>query len=255
MRDKGGQRTKAIILAAGRSTRLRPLTEDVPKCLLCLNDETILDYQMRRLAKLGIKCALIVAGYKRGLIQKHIKESDYNLPVTIVDNKLFYETDNAYSLSLAFEHVDPAVDAVLVLDGDILFEFELLRRLVQSPHDNACIVENGTKIEPEDCKIVVKNGSVASIGKSVPGNAVYTSMIKMSNELLTEFKQALKEPRAKLEWYSEPLNRLLLKFPSAVHVLYTNGMLRCEIDTYDDLIQARLVRQRITQLEHGTHEI
>ena len=185
MRDKGEQRTKAIILAAGRSTRLRPLTEDVPKCLLCLDDETILDYQLRRLAKLGIECALIVAGYKRGLIQKHIQASDYDLPLTIVNNKSFYETDNAYSLSLALEHVDPAVDAVLVLDGDILFEFELLRRLVQSPHDNACIVENGKKIQPEDCKIVVKNGTAASIGKSVQSNAVYTSMIKMSDELLT----------------------------------------------------------------------
>jgi choline kinase len=255
MKDKSKQRTKAIILAAGKSTRLRPLTEEVPKCLLYLEDETILDYQMRRLAKLEIECALIVAGYKRGLIQKHIQRSDYSLPVTIVDNKLFYETDNAYSLSLALEHVDPAVDAILVLDGDILFEFELLKRLVQSPYDNACIVEKGKKIEPEDCKIVVKNGSAASIGKSLPGNTVYTSMMKMSNKLLTEFKQALKESRAKLEWYSEPLNRLLFKFPSAMHVLYTNGMLRCEIDTYDDLVQARAIHQRITQLEHGTHEV
>jgi choline kinase len=255
MRDKNKRRTKAIILAAGRSTRLRPLTAEVPKCLLCLNDETILDYQLRRLAKLGIKCALIVTGYKRGLIQKHIERSDYDLAVTIVDNKLFYKTDNAYSLSLALEHVDPAVDAILVLDGDILFEFELLRRLVESPHDNACIVENGKKIEPEDCKIVIKNGSAVSIGKSVPGNTVFTSMIKMSNELLTEFKQALKEPRARLEWYSEPLNRLLLKFPSAMHVLCTDGMLRCEIDTYDDLVQARAIRQRITQLEHRKHEV
>jgi CDP-glycerol glycerophosphotransferase (TagB/SpsB family) len=135
-----------------------------------------------------------------------------------VDNNVFYETDNAYSLSLALEHVDPSMDAIIVLDGDILFEFQLLRKLVQSPHDNACIVENGKKIEPEDCKVVVKNGSAASIGKSVPGNSVYTSMIKMSNKLLTEFKQALKEPRARLEWYSEPLNRLLLKFPSAMRV-------------------------------------
>lgn len=255
MRDNGKQSTKAIILAAGRSTRLQPLTEDVPKCLLYLNDETILDYQMRRLAKLEVECALIVAGYKRHLIERHIKGADYNVSVTIVDNKLFSETDNAYSLSLALEHVDPAVDAILVLDGDILFEFELLRRLVQSPHDNACIVDDEKKIEPEDCKVVVKNGSAASIGKSVPGNTVYTSMIKMSKGFLTEFKQALKEPRARLEWYSEPLNRLLLKFPSAMHVLYTNGMLRCEIDTYDDLIQARAFRQRITQLEHETHEV
>jgi choline kinase len=201
---------------------------------------------------LEIECALIVAGYKRSLIAKHIRSADYNVLVTIVDNKLFSETDNAYSLSLALEHVDPAVDATLVLDGDILFEFELLRRLVQSPHGNACIVDNEKKIEPEDCKIAVKNGSAASIGKSVPGNTVYTSMIKMSDQFLTEFKQALKEPRAKLEWYSEPLNRLLLKFPSAMHVIYTNGMLRCEIDTYSDLVHARAVRQQITKLERRT---
>jgi choline kinase len=57
MRDKSKQRTKAIILAAGRSARLRPLAEEAPKCLWYLNDETILDYQMRRLAKLEIEYA------------------------------------------------------------------------------------------------------------------------------------------------------------------------------------------------------
>lgn len=250
MRDT--KRTKAIILAAGRSTRLRPLTEEVPKCLLRLVDETILDHQISRLAKLEIECALIVVGYKGDLIESHIERSRYGFPVTIVDNKLFHKTDNAYSLSLALEHIDPATDATLVLDGDILFEFDLLRKLVQSSHDNVCVVDPEKKIEPEDCKVLVKNGFAASIGKSVPGNAVYTSMIKISNQLLSEFKQVLKETRARPEWYSEPLNRLLLKHPSAMHALFTNGMLRCEIDTYNDLLRARALRKKITRLEQGT---
>jgi choline kinase len=102
---------------------------------------------------------------------------------------------------------------------------------------------------------LVKNGFAASIGKSVPGNAVYTSMIKISNQLLREFKQVLKEARARPEWYSEPLNRLLLKYPSAMHALLTNGMLRCEIDTYDDLLRARALRKKIIRLEQGTYEV
>jgi choline kinase len=255
MRDRSKERVKAIILAAGRSTRLRPLTEDVPKCLLSLGDETLLDYQIRHLAKLNVERELIVVGYKRDLIVEHITRSEYDLPITIVDNKVFHETDNAYSLLLALEQIDPAIDTILVLDGDILFEFGLLSRLVQSPHDNVCIVDNEKKIGPEDCKVLVKNGFATSIGKSVLGNAVYTSMIKMSGPLLIEFTHKLKEPRARPEWYSEPLNRLLLKHPSAMHVLFTNGLLRCEIDTYDDLLRARALRKKITMLERGTHEV
>jgi choline kinase len=245
MRERSKDKAKAIILAAGRSTRLRPLTEDIPKCLLSLGDETILDYQIRHLAKLNIERELIVVGYKRDLIVEHIARSEYGIPITIVHNKVFHETDNAYSLSLAFEHIDPETDSILILDGDILFEFGLLRKLVQSPHDNVCIVDNEKKIEPEDCKVLVKNGFAASIGKSVQGNAAYTSMIRLSGPLLSEFTHMLKEPRVKPEWYSEPLNRLLLKHPSAMHVVFTNGLLRCEIDTYDDLLRARTLRKKI----------
>jgi choline kinase len=245
MRDRSKERAKAIILAAGRSTRLRPLTEDVPKCLLSLGDETILDYQIRHLAKLHVERELIVVGYRRDLIVEHIARVERDLPITIVDNKAFHETDNAYSLSLALEHIDPVTDAILVLDGDLLFEFGLLKMLVESRHANVCIVDNEKKIEPEDCKVLVKNGFATSIGKSVPGNAVYTSMMKMSGRPLSEFTRVLKEPRARPEWYSEPLNRLLLKHPSAMHVLFTNGLLRCEIDTYDDLLRARALQKKI----------
>ena len=72
MRERSKDKAKAIILAAGRSTRLRPLTEDIPKCLLSLGDETILDYQIRHLAKLNIERELIVVGYKRDLIVENM---------------------------------------------------------------------------------------------------------------------------------------------------------------------------------------
>jgi choline kinase len=243
------KKTKAIILAAGTSTRLRPLTEDLPKCLLPLNKDAIIDHQIRCLARLAVDHVFVVAGYKRVLVQEHIANVETGLPISIVNNELFEQTDNAFSLSLALEHIDAGSDTVLVLDGDILFELALLKELIESPYNNACIIDNSKDVQPEDCKVVVKNNTAARIGKRVPGNVVYTSMIKLSTDFLKAFARALKEPRAQPEWYSEPLNRVLMKHPSKLHIINTNGLLRCEIDTYEDLLYARALYQQIKKHE------
>ena len=249
MTSQKSKKTKAIILAAGTSTRLRPLTEDLPKCLLPLNKDAIIDHQIRCLERCAVDHIFVVAGYKRVLLEEHIANVETGIPISIVNNELFEETDNAFSLSLALDYIDASNDTVLVLDGDILFELALLAKLIESPYDNACITDNTKDIQPEDCKVVVIDHTAARIGKQVPGNVVYTSMIKLSTDFLKAFTRALKEPRAQPEWYSEPLDRVLMKQPSTLHVIYTNGLLRCEIDTYEDLLYARALYQQIKNHE------
>jgi choline kinase len=249
MTHQKSKKTKAIILAAGTSTRLRPLTEDLPKCLLPLNKDAIIDHQIRCLARFAVDHVFVVAGYKHVLLEEHIANVETGLPISIVYNELFEQTDNAFSLSLALDHIDASTDTVIVLDGDILFELALLKGLIESPYDNACIIDNSKDIQPEDCKVVVTNNTAARIGKRVPGNVVYTSMIKLSTDFLKAFTRALKEPRTQPEWYSEPLDRLLTKHPSTLHVIYINGLLRCEIDTYEDLLYARALYQQIKKHE------
>ena len=240
---------KAIILAAGTSTRLRPLTDYLPKCLLPLNKDAIIDHQIKCLARFAVDHVFVVAGHKRVLLEEHIANVETGLPISIVNNERFEETDNAFSLSLALDHIDAGNDTVLVLDGDILFELALLKELIESPYDNACIIDNSKDIQPEDCKVVVTNNTAARIGKRVPGNVVYTSMIKLSADFLKAFTRVLKEPSTQPEWYSEPLDRVLIKHPSMLHVIYTNGLLCCEIDTYEDLLNARTLYQQIKKRE------
>jgi choline kinase len=240
---------KAIILAAGASTRLRPLTEDLPKCLLPLNRDVVIDHQIRCLARFAVDHILVVAGYKRDLVQEHVANAETSIPISVIQNELFQQTDNAFSLSLALDHINVNNDTVLLLDGDILFEVELLKELIDSPHDNACIVDNRKEVLPEDCKVTVKNNTATRIGKRVPGRVVYTSMIKLSGDFLKSFARGLKEPRARPEWYSEPLDRLLIKYPSTLYVINADGLLRCEIDTYDDLLYARELYQQIKKRE------
>jgi choline kinase len=243
--------TKAIILAAGLSTRLRPITGDLPKCLLPLNEDTILDYQIQSLAQLPVDNLLIVAGYKCALIERHIASMQYAIPITIVYNELFKETDNAYSLSLALECVDIDNDTIIVLDGDILFDCELLRTLVQSPYDNVCLIDNTKTVEPEDCKVAVNGGTATRIGKAITGHGVYTSMIKLSNGLLAELQRELKASRTASEWYSEGLDRSLMRYPSTLRVVYTSGRLRCEIDTEEDLVYARAMHQQLKNVANN----
>ena len=246
---------KAIILAAGMSKRLRPMTDNKPKCLLELNGETLVNYQLKCLAKCNIEQILLVIGYKRDMIIDYITKLNYGDLIKPIYNDVFDKTDNAYSVALALDYVDPKVDSIVILDGDIIFDIELLKRLITSEYNNVLVADNTKKIVPDDCKIIVKEGYTRGIGKKARGTTVYTSMIKMSGKFLEEFKKEVKMPRSNPEWYSEPLNRLLMKYQKEVRVVLTNSLLRCEVDTYEDLIQAKEIYRKIMQRYGKKNEV
>ena len=236
---------KAVILAAGVSKRLRPMTDNKPKCLLKLNGETILEYQLECLVKSNISEILIVVGYKKNMIINYIKQSSYHSVAKTICNDIFDRTDNAYSLDLVLNYVASETDSIIIIDGDIIFDIDLLKKLIASGYENALVADNTKKIEPEDCKVLINNNYVMGIGKATRGSTVYTSMIKLSGKFLDEFKKELKKPRIKPEWYSEPLNRLLIRYPKEVRAIFTDGLLRCEIDTYEDLVHAKEIYKKI----------
>jgi choline kinase len=231
----------SIVLAAGESSRLRELTKDIPKCLLELNGLTFLDFQLKNLVECGVKQILIVVGYKKNKIYEHLKKSNYVPYVKIIENNDFKITDNAYSLALALDYINPDKDFVIVLDGDILFDPKLLELLVDSKHQNILVGDNDKIIEPEDNKILVENNFVVDIGKTTVGNAVYTSMIKMSGEFLKKFILEVKKPTYNKEWYSKPLRHTIIEHPEKMYALFTNGLTRCEVDTAEDLTLAKKI--------------
>lgn len=237
---------KAIILVAGVSKRLRRVTNDKPKCLLMLNGITILDYQIKALTKINVDQILIVVGYKKDMIIEHVKELSQ---VTIVENNLFETTDNAYSTFLALREVNPDIDSVIILDGDILFDFDLLRRLVDSKYRNVMIIDEKKTIQMEDCKVRVKDGFALAVGKKINGQAVYTSMIKMGGQLLKDFIVEVGKERSRPEWYSESLNRLIKRYDSMgireMRAILSGNLLRCEIDTWEDLLEAKKIYRKI----------
>lgn len=239
---------KSIILAAGSSKRLEILTKDMPKCLLQLNGSTILNYQLDALKKADVDKVYIVTGYMSEMIEERVATL---ANVIIVKNDKYLTTDNAYSLLLALKQVDSKTDSVIVLDGDIIFDPELLIALAESEFKNVMIVDNTKTITDEDCKVNIRNGYATAIGKQIDGQAVYTSMIKMAGEFLQAFKVEIQIEHSMPEWYSQPLNRLIISRDSLgineMHIIYSGKLNRCEVDTLEDLINARKIYKMILE--------
>jgi len=226
-----------IILAAGQSKRLKKFTEETPKCLIEVAGRSILERQLDAMMDVGIARVLIVAGFKSSRIHQFVSmvQSRYDFLIEVIDNELYASTDNAYSLSLGMEKTN---GPVIVLDGDVVFDKELFKILFEYKCENALLCDGSRAPEDEDCKVLIRDGCAKGIGKKVPGQSIYTSMIRMGGSFLSEFVKELNKDRKNKEWYSEPLDRVLRSRDGCLSVLYTGNHYRTEIDTEEDLENA-----------------
>ena len=89
---------KAIILAAGIASRLRPLTNDRPKCLLEIGNKCLLQRTFDALIANGINQFVVVTGYLHTLIEDFLTRSYPTLNITFIHNERYASTNNIYSL-------------------------------------------------------------------------------------------------------------------------------------------------------------
>ncbi len=130
--------TKAVILAAGFGSRLRPLTDLRPKPLVEVNGTPILHNALRNLEHIGVKDVTIVVGYRKDAIEYACGQHFGGLEINYVESTVFDKTGSAYSLWLARETLLQG-DCYL-LEGDVFFEAAALRRLLEDEAANASAV-------------------------------------------------------------------------------------------------------------------
>ncbi len=155
---------KAVILAAGVGKRLWPITQHKPKCLIEIGGKTLIARYLESLAALCVKQATIVVGYKQEMIRAAVGAGLYGVDVTYLVNDQFHR-GSISSLWLARPALD---DDVVVMDADVLFHREILRRLVESAHGNCLLMDETVKQEGEECMVVVEGGRVIALSKKMP---------------------------------------------------------------------------------------
>lgn len=152
---------KAVVLCAGVGGRLRPLTEDRPKCLVEVGGRTILESCLVNLEAAGIVEVVLVTGYMSDLVERHALERS-RARVTFVRNPEYARTNTAVSLNLALKGMDS--DFVLV-NGDVLFDRGILDDLLRHPSRNCLAVDPDIPLDGEEVKVVVRDGRVEKVGK------------------------------------------------------------------------------------------
>ena len=233
---------KAVILAAGCATRLRPHSDDTPKTLLPVAGVPILRRTITSLLRCGFDQFVIGTGYLEHMVREAVGSWFPDLDVTYVLNKDYADTNNAYSLLLTREHVEN--DGFILLDGDVVFDLSVIEELVE--HGPDCLaVRSVGGIGLEEVKVTADGSDrVLAIGKHVPvrsamGESVGIELFSAATakKLFTVLHARVRELNLVNEYYEAAFQQIIDEGAS-LYGIDIGSKFATEIDTIDDLMAA-----------------
>ena len=233
---------KAVILAAGCATRLRPYSDDTPKTLLPVGGVPILRRTITNLLRVGFDQFVIGTGYLEHMVRDAVGSWFPGLEVTFVTNHEFQSTNNAYSLLLMREHVEHG--AFILLDGDVVFDAGVVEELVDRGPDCLAVRSVG-EIGLEEVKVTADNEDrVLAIGKHVPvrsamGESVGIELFSAasSKRLFAALHQRVRDQGLVNEYYEAAFQQIIDE-GSTLYGVDIGSMYATEIDTIEDLMAA-----------------
>jgi L-glutamine-phosphate cytidylyltransferase len=249
---------RAIIVAAGASTRLRPLTNEVPKCMLEINEKALIKHCMDHLNYNGIKHISVVTGYKAEKINfdslHRYHNNDY------LNNNILH------SLLCAREVLELAIkekNSIVISYSDIWYDQSIIKSLIQSQGDINLVVDtewqsayDGRTDHPVSeaelaffteggvLKTIGKNAKKPMVGKSLSGEFIGLLLMKPPGieQFLHHFDKVnssltLKSPFQKAaEWqksYITDIIQDMVEFQAVVNCVAIEGKWK-EFDTVQD---------------------
>lgn len=129
---------QALMLAAGMGSRLGKYTEAKTKCMVEVGGKTLLDHAVEALKLAGITKFIVVVGWESEKLINYIKQNITGIDFEFIHNDDYAKTNNIYSLYLAKDQL--CQDDTILLESDIIFEKDLIRRIVESPERNLVAV-------------------------------------------------------------------------------------------------------------------
>ncbi len=225
----------AIILAAGRGGRLGDLTSERPKCLLRVGVRSLLDQQLEALQHQGLDSVVVVAGYRAQAVQ-----AELNARAQLLLNPRHAETNSLYSLWLAREF---AAAGFVLLNADVLFDSEILARVLRSSHPEAFAVERRRKFTAEEMKVELAGERILAMSKDLPAERAHAEnvgVLKFSADgarLLFDRMEELLTAGAEKQFCPFAFNAIADDCP--LHAVPIDGLPWIEIDFADDLLRAR----------------
>lgn len=136
----------ALLLAAGTGSRLAPLTDSTPKCLVTVNEISILERLISSLQKHNFNRLVVVIGHQGESIREYLGTHKQGMDITYITSSLYKTTNNIYSLWLAREVID---EPFLLIESDLVFDTEMLKEMLYPNRIAVAKIEdwmNGTTV-------------------------------------------------------------------------------------------------------------
>lgn len=159
---------KAIILAAGKGTRMMPLTKNTPKCLLPLeNGSTVLETQLEALEKSGaVEEVVVVLGYLAEQVEAKIKGIKTGMKIKTVYNPFYDSANNLISLWCAQHEMN---SDFVIINGDDVFHESVISKISEYKDDGVYVTVDLLKTYSEDdMKVKIQNNRIVRISKKIP---------------------------------------------------------------------------------------
>jgi L-glutamine-phosphate cytidylyltransferase len=230
----------AIILAAGVARRLAPLTDKTHKALLPVGGRPLLARMLAALADAGIRETTIVVGHCADQVRALAGRRVARMAIRYIENPA-YTKGSVLSLYAARQQL---AEPALVMDADVLFPRELLRRLLAVPAPSALLIDRDFTDTGEEVKLYTRRDRVIALGKKIVPEAWETvgegvGFFKCGAAAGPEFVTAMEHVIASgdgLNEYEDALHILLQR----VHVGWVDvtGLPWTEIAFAEDLRRA-----------------
>ena len=228
---------KSIIIAAGSGKRIPEFSKTIPKCLIKINNKSILKRQIDLIRKFKIYKISIIKGFKAHKINyKNIK---------YFYNRNYKKNEQLESFFQSQKWFD---DDLLVTFSDIIYENSIIKKMIQSDNNFTIAVQKNWKKKYKNRfdhpltqadKVFIKNKKIVNIGKKIPinkSNGEFLGIFKISKNtcgnLIKEYK-FLKKTKKTNKLQLHDFFRYLIKKKFDIKPTYVNGKYM-EIDTYND---------------------
>ena len=235
-----------VILAAGMGTRLRPLTDEIPKALLEINNMTLLERMIKNCIDADITKFIVICGYyKEKVIDLCPKLAEkYNIEITTLVNEKYDITNTSVSTYIASENID---DDFILVNGDNVVDPQIIKNLANC-ENTGMIIDNYKTLNEESFKLIIANktlnddetiasGEIEAIGKGldIPSSSgefigvskVIKADINKFNEILSKLID--QDPQNYYDFAYEDLSKI-----TPIDFVLTNGLKWTEIDDHID---------------------
>ncbi len=240
---------QAVILAAGMGRRLGKYTREVTKGMVKVAGKTLIERALDSLVD-KVDRVIVVVGYKAKKLKRFLGDSYKGLKITYINNPHYQTTNNIYSLWLASEEMKK--DDSILLESDVIFEKEIMDRLVGSKGEAIAVVHkledwmDGTVVLLDDYgNITSFLDKTAVIWENSANYYKTVNIYKFSKEFFSKFYfpflKAYVESSGYSSYYEVVLSLIVGLKNINIRSLIIDGLKWYEIDTPEDLWAANVI--------------